>query len=96
MELFIPPIEPDLVRINIKQKGEIYHIATIGSTLSESYDIIVDIVLKMNLSPIVKGDATNIQLRESNAGVNGRTVSIRVYNAPAKVVYNEIIKKISR
>jgi len=93
MRLYKPPVEPDLIRINITKYGHLpEHIAVEGIDIDGCIAVVKEILIKQGFNPFPEGNFANIACRESNAGENGKAKSFKVYNLSPAQIKQYIIK----
>ena len=77
MKLYQPIEPPYLMRINIKKQGvKTEHLTFCETTQQECADFIKKMIEKQNISPFQDGRVTNIEIRESKDGENGKSISM--------------------
>lgn len=98
MKLYTPPPPPNLMRINIKKQGyKTEHIAVEQTTQQELIAWLKELIAKQGLSIFETGNITTIEVRESIAGINGKSDSFHFKGLnPSKVatlILKELINK---
>lgn len=77
MKIYIPPTAPDLVRVNIRKQGEKTEHITLQDTTPQAFLAWATIFINNEKLSIFEGGyKTTIEARESNAGENGKAISI--------------------
>lgn len=95
MKIYTAPEPPHLMRINIKKLGEKTEFITLcETTQKECYDFIKAIIEKQNISPFVKGNVTNVEIREAKGAENGKSISLSFRGLEPKEVYKLILNEI--
>ncbi len=82
MNLYEPPKQPDLIRVNIKCQNPfgIEHLALCQTNLEESLAWLKKFITDEEISNrIIEGHRTTIEVRESLAGENGKAKSFGIY-----------------
>lgn len=77
MKVYIHPIAPTLMRVNIKKLGVKTEFITLCEATQEDVLALVKKVAEsQKISPFVKGNVTNVEVRECIDSKNGKAKSI--------------------
>ena len=76
MKLHKPEQAPPIMRVNIKKQGyKNEHVAIEGATQEVVSEWLKDLIRKQNLDVLATGRITNVQVRETIEGENGKSMS---------------------
>lgn len=96
MKIYMP--EPvDLIRLQIvQQNAETQYLTLYETTRQEVEDMIQEVLKEQNLSPLVKGRRTSIQIREAKGGKNGKSKSVSFFGIDPSKMYQLIKKHVNK
>ena len=96
MKIYIHPIAPVLMRVNIKKTGcKTEFITLCEAKQDEVITFIENIVKEQNINPFEKGYVTNVEVRECVESKNGKSKSISFKGINPKELKEIILNKIN-
>ena len=96
MKLYTPAEPPYLMRLNIKKQGEKTEFITLcETTQDEAYYFVKRLIESQNISPFVKGNVTNVEIREARGAENGKSVSLSFRGLSPIEVKSLLLKSIN-
>jgi len=97
MRIYKPILQPKVLRINIKKQLVKTEILTIEDcTQSEFLEYVKKLIEAQNLSIFQTGKLTNIEIREGQGTMNGKSVSISFKGLEPIEVKNLIVKDLTK
>ena len=97
MKVYIQPIAPTLMRVNIKKtECKTEHITLCDATQDDVLNFIQGIVESKKISPFEKGYITNVEVRECIDSKNGKAKSISFRGINPHELKELILKKINK
>jgi hypothetical protein len=97
MKIYIHPIAPTLMRVNIKKTGyKTENIILCEAEQDEVISFIENIVKSQNINPFEKGYVTNVEVRECADSKNGKSKSISFKGINPEKLKTIILKTINK
>jgi hypothetical protein len=97
MKVYIQPVAPILMRVNIKKTGcKTEHITLCEANQDDVLSLIESIVETKKISPFEKGYVTNVEVRECVDSKNGKAKSISFRGINPEELKEIILKTINK